>query len=153
MASSLRKLVGDWLKDLASGASSGSALSGAAVKKNPYAALDARKIVSVGPKQSKLAPSSDYSDAEEFGSGVTVVILVLVDDPAGEDEYEAAVEEAEAIGRQIAADCYANNDLGGRVRDSLPGDLASDWTKEQGVPLAVANLTLHVNVAGQQIGG
>lgn len=152
-ATALRRLLREYLGEVVATAGPDTPLAGTSVKKNPFAAIDAAKIVSIGPKESTLAPTGDYSTAEEFGASPVIVIVVPVGGEATEDDYEAAIELAEDMAKQIAADCFINSDLGGRVRDSLPGKLRSDWTEVKRAPVAVANLELHVNVAGQQIGG
>lgn len=152
--SALRALLKEYLEETVAAAAAGTPLNGGAVKKNPFGAIDAAKIIAPGPKESKLTPSPGFETVEEFGSAPVIVFIVPIPDgaEATEDDYETAIELAEGMALQVAADIFVNNDLGGRVRDCLPGKLLSDWTEVKRIPVAVANLRLHVNVAGQQIG-
>ena len=149
---SLETLAQEWLEARVAAEAAGRALVGVQVLDTAFGKITSDKAVMIGPASSSFAPMTNGT-AGEFGGVVTLIILVRVADRTPQ-KYLEARETALAVAARIAyLAMFEDNDLGGRVRDSLPGEYTRTFTPGDGQSFAVGNLPLHVNVAGQQIGG
>ena len=147
----LEEIIEAWLEEVVAAEPADKPLHQAQVCDSAFGRIEKDRVVMIGPAEGDLAPEGTDL-AGEFGGVLILVILVRVADrePAS---YKAARDRAVSMGRRLAQLAFDDSQLGGRVRDSLPGTLKRSFTPGDGQKYAVANLPLHINVAGQQIGG
>lgn len=144
--------VQEWLESLVATAGSGDALYQVDVLDTAFDPITRPKSVMIGPAEGELAPSPAGARADEYGAEVTLILMARVESRAAA-KFKEAREAVITMAQAVAFAAFYDGQLGGRVRDSLPGRLRRTFTPHDGQTFAVGNLPLYVNVAGQQLGG
>lgn len=149
---SLETTVEEWLEERVAAEPPDEPLHQVQVLDSSFGKITEDVAVMIGPAESKFAPQASGTSGE-YGGAVVLIILARVTERTPAKFKEARETVISVAGRIAYLVQFEDSDLGGRVRDALPGEFVRDFGPHDGQAYAIGNLPLHVNVAGQQIGG